>query len=442
MKKEVLSKAAKELDELLFEESQIKLNQKPEELQKDMEEASKELQSDDEVSDETLEVLTEIWKDRDGELTVKVCKIFRALGIVPLAKETVEDAEVIPETDELLQEVKDAERVKDLKDIARSDDEFKAIRGKLNGYKEIDDLRGEMLAILDGPVEETEPEEAPEVEEEKAAEPEYEKKGEPKKIVPKDENTLEQHSLNILPAIQGSDYERLFNELDENGYDKKFPIYLYEGKILDGQQRYGICQELGIEPAFKNFEGTKTEAIQFMLRTNKRRNLTSSQWATIASEATEILNELTEEAKERQKATQFAGKPKKGDVKPHGHYTNITTEEKSSTIGKAAKIFNTNPAYIQEAKKIKEKSPEDFEAIKSGEKTISQIRIKNKSENTAKKENPFFNDTARLVGKTFTNLEKIVNKKQVPKTDKDFSDMEKIKTSLSEMIELFDSLGI
>ena len=196
MKKEVLSKAAKELDELLFEESQIKLNQKPEELQKDMEEASKELQSDDEVSDETLEVLTEIWKDRDGELTVKVCKIFRALGIVPLAKETVEDAEVIPETDELLQEVKDAERVKDLKDIARSDDEFKAIRGKLNGYKEIDDLRGEMLAILDGPVEETEPEEAPEVEEEKAAEPEYEKKGDEKKkeepketmkIVPKDE---------------------------------------------------------------------------------------------------------------------------------------------------------------------------------------------------------------------------------------------------------------
>ena len=126
-------------------------------------------------------------------------------------------------------------------------------------------------------------------------------------------------------------------------------------------------------------------------------------------------------------------------VRNNTYDTNIISDEKSTTMGKAAKIFNTNPAYIQEAKKIKENSPEDFEAIKSGEKTISQIRIKNKP---AKKENPFFNDTARLVGKTVTNLEKIVNKKQVPKTNKDFSDMEKIKTSLSEMIELFDSLGI
>jgi len=195
MKKEKLSKAAKELDKLLFETSQIKLNQKPEELQKDTEEASKELQSDDTITKETLEALTEIWKDRAGELTVKVCDIFRALGILPTEKdEQEEDAEVIPETDDLVEEVDQAERIKDLKDIAKSNDEFKAIRGKLNGYKEIDDLRGAMLAILDGPAEEI-PAVKEEAEKEKEAEPAYVKKGiekkkeEPKatmKIVPKD----------------------------------------------------------------------------------------------------------------------------------------------------------------------------------------------------------------------------------------------------------------
>jgi len=194
MKKEVLSKAAKELDKLLFETSQIKLNQKPEELQKDFEEASKELQSDDEVSDETLEALTEIWKDREGELTVKVCDVFRALGILPAVEENKqeEEAQIVPE-DTLVQEINDAERIKDLKDIAKSNDEFKAIRGTLNSFKEMDDLRGEMLAILDGPAEEA-PEVKAEAEKEKAAEPAYvkkgnEKKGEPKatmKIVPKD----------------------------------------------------------------------------------------------------------------------------------------------------------------------------------------------------------------------------------------------------------------
>ena len=156
MKKEVLSKAAKELDKLLFETSQIKLNQKPEELQKDTEEASKELQSDDTITKETLEALTEIWKDRAGELTVKVCDIFRALGILPEEDAVVvpDDAVVVPDENTLVGEINDAERIKDLKDIAKSNDEFKAIRGKLNGYKEIDDLREAMLAILDGPAEE------------------------------------------------------------------------------------------------------------------------------------------------------------------------------------------------------------------------------------------------------------------------------------------------
>ena len=183
MKKEVLSKAAKELDKLLFETSQIKLNQKPEELQKDFEEASKELQSDDEVSDETLEALTEIWKDREGELTVKVCDVFRALGILPAVEENKqeEEAQIVPE-DTLVQEINDAERIKDLKDIAKSNDEFKAIRGTLNSFKEMDDLRGEMLAILDGPAEEV-----PEVkaEAEKEVVPAYVKKGNEKKAEPK-----------------------------------------------------------------------------------------------------------------------------------------------------------------------------------------------------------------------------------------------------------------
>jgi len=187
MKKEVLSKAAKELDKLLFKTSQIKLNQKPEELQKDTEEASKELQSDDTITKETLEALTEIWKDRDGELTVKVCEIFRGLGILPAVEENKqeEDAEIVPDEDSLVGEINDAERIKDLKDIARSNDEFKAIRGQLNGYKELEDLRNEMLVILDGSVKKAEPEVKAEAEKEKAAEPAYVKKGNEKQEEPK-----------------------------------------------------------------------------------------------------------------------------------------------------------------------------------------------------------------------------------------------------------------
>ena len=184
MKTELLVKAAKELDKVLYEEPYIDFKQKPDELTKAVMEASKELESDDKLSEETIDILAQIWEGKEGKLTVKVCEIFRELGILPPAdekEEQEEDAVVVSAGEDLVNEIDDAERIKDLKDIAKSNDEFKLIRGKLNGYKEIDDLRDAMLEILDGVApEETEPEEKPKAE----------KKEEPKvnlKIVPKDD---------------------------------------------------------------------------------------------------------------------------------------------------------------------------------------------------------------------------------------------------------------
>lgn len=207
MKNELLVKAAKELDKVLYEEPYIDFKQKPEELTKALMEASKELESDDKLSEETIDILAQIWEDKEGKLTVEVCEVFRALGIVPPATEDkdeqTEDAEVVPETNELSDEIYDAKRIKDLKDIAKSNDEFKGIRGKLNGFKEIDDLRDAMLEILDGVApEETEPEE----------ELKAEKKEEPKatmKIVPKDkekktEKKAEKKSGTKTPGVIAS----------------------------------------------------------------------------------------------------------------------------------------------------------------------------------------------------------------------------------------------
>ncbi len=185
MKNELLVKAAKELDKVLYEEPYIDFKQSPDELTKALMEASKELEDDDKLSEETIDILAQIWEDKEGKLTVEVCEVFWKLGIIPPATEDKdeqpEDAEVVPETDGLAEEIEQARRLKDLKDIAKSNDEFKLIRGKLNGFKEIDDLRDAMLEILDGIApEEPEKEEAPKAE----------KKAEPKatmKIVPKDE---------------------------------------------------------------------------------------------------------------------------------------------------------------------------------------------------------------------------------------------------------------
>ena len=167
------------------------------------------------------------------------------------------------------------------------------------------------------------------------------------------------HKFNIFPEMIQEDYSRLKNDLINNGFDPKTPIYLFEGEILDGWNRFKACQELNITPEYVDFEGSDNEAINFVMRTNKRRNLTSSQWACIAVEADEIVGAIKAEARARSLSNL-----KKGDEKPDPQL--IAGREESSE--KIADMFNTNRQYVRDAEKHKTENPEIFEAVKNGVK--------------------------------------------------------------------------
>ena len=55
---------------------------------------------------------------------------------------------------------------------------------------------------------------------------------------------MDKHELNIFPEMLPEDYARLKSDIENNGYDVKYPIWFYEGKILDGWNREKICNEL------------------------------------------------------------------------------------------------------------------------------------------------------------------------------------------------------
>jgi len=179
---------------------------------------------------------------------------------------------------------------------------------------------------------------------------------------------MKKHKFNIFPEMQGEDYERLKNDIAVNGYDEKQPIYTYEGEILDGWNRYNACNELGVTPAIKHFYGDEVEAIQFVMRTNKRRNLTSSQWAAIAVEAEEIVEAIKQEAKERQIR------------KPELVRQLIAEQKPIKTDAQIAQTFNTNRTYVNEAAKLKTERPEVFAQVKSGAKTITEAKREIKKE--------------------------------------------------------------
>ena len=175
---------------------------------------------------------------------------------------------------------------------------------------------------------------------------------------------MQKHKLNIFPEMQPDDFERLKQDMDDNGYDINYPIWFYEGYVLDGWNRQRACFELGIEPVYAEFIGSMMDAIEFVMRSNKRRNLTSSQWACIAVEAMDIIEAISKEAKERMLLGRNQYSPGQLITQP---------SEDNKTASKVASMFNTNSTYIKEVKKL---TPEVFRQVKSGEKTITEVKNK------------------------------------------------------------------
>ena len=96
-------------------------------------------------------------------------------------------------------------------------------------------------------------------------------------------NKLERHSLSLkFPSHEREDLDRLKTSIEESGFDPNFPIVLYEGRILDGFNRYKVAQDLGVEPVYAKFSGEPDAAEAFVNRVNlARRHLTKAQIAAL-----------------------------------------------------------------------------------------------------------------------------------------------------------------
>lgn len=158
-----------------------------------------------------------------GEYTDQLSKkAIKALEFIAITPPTdVEDKDVVrdddPVPDNLVDQIEEAETLKELKSIAKDLDEFKDIRGQLTKYKTKEDLHTAMLEHLEGeePPKEIEPEPEPETEptpkkstKTKAKQPEKKKEPKPKpsskegKPVTKTE-TLEKSSV-VKGMVVGS----------------------------------------------------------------------------------------------------------------------------------------------------------------------------------------------------------------------------------------------
>jgi ParB-like chromosome segregation protein Spo0J len=85
----------------------------------------------------------------------------------------------------------------------------------------------------------------------------------------------------VFPLMSDAEIADLAEDIRVNGLT--LPVILFQGKILDGRNRYLACQKVGVEPEFWEYPGDTP--VQFVLSLNlQRRHLTISQRAAIAAD--------------------------------------------------------------------------------------------------------------------------------------------------------------
>lgn len=159
---------------------------------------------------------------------------------------------------------------------------------------------------------------------------------------------------NFFPLMTGDKYEALRDDIAANGLLE--PIWLYQGKIIDGRNRYRACLDVGIEPEYREWNGERP--LDFVLSENlHRRHLTASQRAAVGVNIKHWLQ--TEN--------------------PQGTRNDLTVcNFAPSYVGRnsniAGKVVGVSARYIDYVEKLAEQAPALFEKLFTGEVTLQDAR--------------------------------------------------------------------
>lgn len=153
----------------------------------------------------------------------------------------------------------------------------------------------------------------------------------------------EDHALAaIFPLMGDADLDALGADIEANGL--RDAVWLYEGKILDGRNRYRACKARDVDPRFEAYKGK--DALGFVISKNlHRRHMTESQRAMAAAEI---------------------AKWQRGDNQHTGGSANLRT------LAQAADALDVSKRSAENAAAVQSKGvPELVEAVKSGEVSVS-----------------------------------------------------------------------
>jgi hypothetical protein len=153
--------------------------------------------------------------------------------------------------------------------------------------------------------------------------------------------SLEFHPLaEIFPLIEGAEFADLVADIRQHGVRE--PIWLYDGKILDGRNRYRASSVAGADCPMREYLGDDPAAFVVSLNL-KRRHLTESQRAMVAARLANV-----------SVGRNWANLPNK------------TTNEQAATL------LNVSERTVKTAKQVHERGATELvEAVEQGRVSVS-----------------------------------------------------------------------
>ncbi len=185
----------------------------------------------------------------------------------------------------------------------------------------------------------------------------------------------EYHELCLWSPFIQETVDNIAIGMEEDGFDKKETILIYEGKILDGRHRYLAAIKSGVDPIFEEFVGNREEAIKKV--THKQ--VSRGHWPNAAKEffyakRAEALGVRNREDSLKQNSTDVSNDTTVPSQEDHAESLGVSRptiarweadrKEIKSDPELAEKA--TTPEGYQEAKKVvKERRKKQKEAIKN-----------------------------------------------------------------------------
>jgi hypothetical protein len=154
---------------------------------------------------------------------------------------------------------------------------------------------------------------------------------------------MEFHPLaDLFPMLEAGAADELAADIRANGLHQA--IVTFEGKILDGRNRYLACLAAGVEPRFKEFAGD--DPLGYVVSLNlTRRHLDASQRASIAAKIATLGH---------------------GGDRSSGKFAACPTQ------AAAAALMNVSERSVRNARVVLEKgSPEFISAVEQGKMAVS-----------------------------------------------------------------------